>query len=274
MKRATILAVLLLTGCGRHTDHGWLGYGEGEDAFIAAPQPGWVAKLAVKRGDEVKTGDVLFTLDDTQQSAAQAQAQATIAQTRAQMAQAQSSYDYAAKEFARQTKLVRAGAGTQATLDLAKSNYQTASAAIAQARAQEAQAEAALTNASYQLSQRDVVAQTSGRVEDIYFREGEYAPAGTPVISVLPPQNVYVRFFIPESQLDHVHMGDKVLVTCDGCGKGLRAAVTFIAQQEEFTPPVIFSIGNREKLVFKAEARAPGGLDLNPGQPVEVKPLP
>jgi len=274
MKRAIVAAALLLAGCGQHKDEGWLGYGEGEDAFIAAPQPGWVAKLAVKRGDDVKKSDLLFTLDDTQQAAAAAQAQATIAQTKAQLAQAQSNYDYAAKEYARQTKLVRADAGTQATLDLAKSNYQAASAAIAQARAQEAQAEAALTNASYQLSQRDVVAQTSGRVEDIYFRSGEYAPAGTPVISVLPPENVYVRFFIPEKALAHVHMGEPVLVTCDGCGKGLAATITFIAQQEEFTPPVIFSVGNREKLVFKAEARAPGGLKLNPGEPVDVKPVP
>jgi HlyD family secretion protein len=49
--------------------------------------------------------------------------------------------------------------------------------------------------------------------------------------------------------------------------------VSFIAAQEEFTPPVIFSIGNREKLVFKVEARAPGGLALHPGQPVDVRPL-
>jgi HlyD family secretion protein len=49
--------------------------------------------------------------------------------------------------------------------------------------------------------------------------------------------------------------------------------VSFIAAQEEFTPPVIFSVGNREKLVFKIEARAPRGLSLNPGQPVEVRPL-
>ncbi|HUJ48245.1 MAG TPA: hypothetical protein VLV55_14010, partial [Rhizomicrobium sp.] len=80
------------------------------------------------------------------------------------------------------------------------------------------------------------------------------------------------RFFVPETDFANVHLGQQVRITCDGC-KPLTATITFIAQQEEFTPPVIFSVGNREKLVFKLEARTPGGVPLNPGQPVEVRPL-
>ena len=95
----------------------------------------------------------------------------------------------------------------------------------------------------------------------------------TPVVSILPPGNVYVRFFVPETEFSKVRLGQKVTVHCDGCTKDITATVSFIAAQEEFTPPVIFSIGSREKLVFKIEARAPGGLKLNPGQPVDVRPL-
>jgi HlyD family secretion protein len=89
---------------------------------------------------------------------------------------------------------------------------------------------------------------------------------------MLPPQNVYVRFFVPENQFSKIHLGGKVKIGCDGCAETV-ATVTFIAAREEFTPPVIFSIGSREKLVFKVEARAPDGLKLNPGQPVDVRPL-
>ena len=95
----------------------------------------------------------------------------------------------------------------------------------------------------------------------------------TPVVSILPPENVYVRFFVPETEFARLKLGQRVAITCDGCAAGITATVSFIAAQEEFTPPVIFSIGSREKLVFKVEARAPGGLRLNPGQPVEVRPL-
>jgi HlyD family secretion protein len=94
----------------------------------------------------------------------------------------------------------------------------------------------------------------------------------TPVVSVLPPKNVFIRFFVPETQFSKIHLGQKVKIGCDGCGD-IEGTISFIAAQEEFTPPVIFSIGSRDKLVFKVEARAPGGLKLNPGQPVDVHAL-
>jgi HlyD family secretion protein len=172
----------------------------------------------------------------------------------------------------RQTGLARANAGTPANLDLAKSNYEQSAARIAQLKSQIAQTNASLAGATYSLTQRNVVAQTEGRVQDIYFRPGEYVPASTPVVSVLPPKNIYVRFFVPETQFSKIHIGQKVRVTCDGC-KPMDATISFIAQQEEFTPPVIFSEDSRTKLVFKLEARVPGGMKLNPGQPVQVRPL-
>jgi HlyD family secretion protein len=272
-KAFAAVALLMLAGCGGNDDHAWLGYAEGDTAFVAAPQAGWVAHLRVDRGAEVKTGDLLFSLDDTAQAAARDQAQAQIAQAQGQMGQARASLDLAAKELARQQGLVRAGATSKQALDQAKSAYDTAAALIAQINATERQARATLSGAAYQLSERDVVSRTNGRVQDVFFRPGEYAPAMTPVVSILPPANVYVRFFVPETEFAKVKLGQKISIHCDGCAKDLTATVSFIAAQEEFTPPVIFSVGNREKLVFKVEARAPGGLALNPGQPVDVRPL-
>jgi HlyD family secretion protein len=274
MKRMfAAFCLLLVAGCGEKEDHGYLGYVVGEDALIAAPQAGWVAKLAVQRGQQVKQGDLLFTLDDTRETASRDQAIATLSQAAAQMRDARATLALARKELSRQSGLMKARAGTTQNYDIAKSNYQQAVARIAQIEAQEKEARAVVAGARYQLSERDVVARTEGRVEDIYFRQGEYAPAMTPVVSVLPPQNIYVRFFVPETEFAKMKLGQKVSITCDACAKNITATVTFIAQQQEFTPPVIFSAGSREKLVFKLEARAPGGLKLNPGQPVEVHPL-
>lgn len=273
IKRSAFLLFLFLCGCGQSGDHAWLGYAEGDTAFVAAPQAGWVANLRVERGADVKTGDLLFSLDDTNQTAARDQAKAAIAQARGQMGQAQASLTLANTELVRQSGLLRAGATSKQAYDRAKSAYDTAAALVKQIEATEQQALATLTGAAYQLSERDVVSRTSGRVQDIFFRPGEYAPAMTPVVSILPPGNVYVRFFVPETEFAKVKLGQKVAVTCDGCAKNITATVSFIAAQEEFTPPVIFSVGNREKLVFKIEARAPGGLKLHPGQPVDVRPL-
>jgi len=272
-KSIGFLTLLALTACGQNEDKAWLGYAEGDTAFVAAPQAGWVANLKVERGDAVKVGNVLFSLDDTNQTAARDQAKAAIAQAQGQLGQAQSSLALAHKELVRQSGLLRAGATPKQAYDQAKSAYDTAAALVKQIQATEAQARAQLTGAAYQLSERDVVSRTAGRVQDIFFRPGEYAPAMTPVVSILPPGNVYVRFFVPEAEFAKVHLGQKVSVRCDGCANTIIATVTFIAAQEEFTPPVIFSVGNREKLVFKIEARAPGGLKLHPGQPVDVHPL-
>lgn len=271
-RASAIVTLLLLAACTRSEPHGWLGYAEGDNAFISAPQAGWLARLNVERGDNVNPGWRLFTLDDTREAAARDQAAAAIPQVKAQLAQAKANLDYARITLARQEGLAREHAGVPTALDQAKASYRQAAASLWQLQAQEQQAEAALTGAAYTLSQRDVVSNVRGPVQDIYFREGEYVPASTPVLSVLPPKNIYVRFFVPETEFARVHLGQSVRVTCDGC-QPLTARVTFVAQQEEFTPPVIFSIGNREKLVFKMEARSAGGLPLHPGQPVEVHPL-
>jgi HlyD family secretion protein len=273
MKRYLVIPLLfLLAGCGDSSDKAWLGYAEGDNVFVAAPQAGWVAGLHVQRGSMVKPDDLLFRLDNTQQRANEENARAAIDVAKAGIVQAQADLDYAAKNLARQRNLVAANAGTKQNLDLAQSAYSQAVARVNSLRAQEAQARAGLTGSGYQLSEREVRSRVTGRVEDVYFREGEYAPASTPVLSILPPGNVFVRFFVPETEFAKVKMGDHVMIHCDGCGPDIEARVTFIAQQEEFTPPVIFSEGNREKLVFKLEARLPGGLKLNPGQPVEVRP--
>ena len=119
---------------------------------------------------------------------------------------------------------------------------------------------------------RRVVALADGRLEEIYFHAGEYVAPATPVLALLPPASVRVRFFVPEGELARLRVGGRVRIICDGC-QPVEAKVSFIAREAEYTPPVIFSVGNREKLVFKVEARAAGGLPLHPGQPVEVRPL-
>jgi HlyD family secretion protein len=267
-----LMLSLALGACEEKHDQGWLGYGEGDFAMVSAPQAGWVTQLKVERGTAVKRGDLLFVLDSTTQEASREQASNALNQARASLKQEQSNLVYTRTELARQESLARAHAGTPTQLDLARTNAQQSAARIGQLQAQIGQMEANLKGAAYGLSQRQITAQTAGPVQDIFFRPGEYVPASTPVVSVLPPANIYARFFVPETELPKVKLGQKVQVNCDGC-KPMTATITFIAAQAEFTPPVIFSVNNREKLVYKLEARAPGGLAIHPGQPVTVRPL-
>lgn len=273
MKKIFLPLLLVLVACGRgDQDQPWLGYGEADFAFISAPQAGWVKQMKVERGTDVHRGDLLFVLDSTREESTQNQAQAQLTMAKASLRQETANLAYAQVTLDRQNRLAQEHAGTPTERDLAQSNYRQSQARIHELQGQISQMEAQLTGTAYNLTQRQVIALTEGRVQDIYFREGEFAPASTPVVAVLPPKNVFARFFVPETQLPLLHLGGKVRITCDNC-KPMVATVTFIAAQEEFTQPIIFSVGNREKLVFKAEARIPGGLPLHPGQPIEVRPL-
>jgi len=110
-------------------------------------------------------------------------------------------------------------------------------------------------------------------VVDTLYNRGEWVQAGAPVISLLPPENIKLRFFIPQQQLGQVKVGQPVQVSCDGCAAPIAANISFISPQAEYTAPLIYSKENRATLVFLVEARpAPAdAVKLHPGQPVEVK---
>ena len=93
------------------------------------------------------------------------------------------------------------------------------------------------------------------------------------MVSLLPPENIKARFFVPQAQLTSVRMGQVVSVNFDGAPAPLLATVNYVAMQAEFTPPVIYSQENRAKLVFMVEAAfAPADArNLRPGQPVNVR---
>lgn len=261
-----------LAGCTPKTQAPWLGYAEADYVYVGAPAAGWITGLAVTRGTSVKPGQPLFTLDADSQTASRNEASAAIGQAEQQQAAARASLTLAEKELSRQKNLLTTGGTTRQAYDQARQARDAAAASLRQYGALASQYHAQLSGASYQLAQRQITARTAGRIEDVYFRPGEYTTAATPVIAILPPDNVYVRFFVPEKQFARIHTGQKVVISCDGCTP-VTATVRFIANTYEYAPPVVFSVSGRDKLVYKIEARAPGGIRLHPGQPVDVRPL-
>ena len=110
----------------------------------------------------------------------------------------------------------------------------------------------------------------AGSVQQIYYRAGELVPAGKPIVAILPPANLKVRFFVNEATLPKLKFGDPVFIRCDGCAPDIAAKISFISRTSEFTPPVIYSMDERSKLVFLIEARAERPELLRVGQPVSV----
>jgi HlyD family secretion protein len=211
---------------------------------------------------------------------------------RAQEERARANLDLSKSELERQQMLFQKGISAKARLDQAESAFQRDTAALdeAQRQIQAAQLggrsaeieaaeavfranEAMLRQAETRLAKRRVVAPAAARVQDVYFRAGEVVNAGQPVLSLLPPANLRLRFYVPEPVLSTISLGQVVSVTCDSCAEGLRARVSFISREAEFTPPVIFSEQERAKLVFRVEARPlDADMRLPIGLPVSVLP--
>jgi HlyD family secretion protein len=288
------------------------GYAEAEYVKVAPLQPGLLTELAVRRGDQVAEGAALFAQDAAGDQAARDEAAGRLVQAASQLANLEKGGRPSEIEAA-EAEVRDAGAGAEkAAADLvrgaallqsrviARQRFDeltmtdrqararlvsatarlatTSSAArideIAAQRAAVEAARAALAQTEWRLAQRRVAAPKAALVADTMFRPGEHVAAGQPVVSLLPPENMRVRFFVSEAQLASLWRGQEVSVACDGCAADLRATIRFIAPQPEYTPPIIYSEASRSKLVFLVEAHPAAGVLLNPGQPVEVRLLP
>ena len=305
------IPLLLAAACGNPAPPTLQGYIEGEYVRVAAPFGGTLVKLDAQRGQTVSADAPLFALEAESEAAGRREAEERLKRSlaqvddlkkglrateidavRAQMGQAEVAADLSTKEHARQLDLVSKGFVSQQRADEAKAARDRDRGKVAELRAQlatarsgsrpdeirAAEAEArgareALAQADWRLRQKTVAATVGGVVTDTLFTRGEWVPSGSPVVTLLPPGNVKVRFFVPEAQLGAVQVGQKVGFSCSGCAPDLAATVTFVAPQAEFTPPVIYSKDSRAKLVFLVEARpAPGQAGkLHPGQPVDVR---
>lgn len=293
---------------------GWQGYAEADYVKVGPTQQGTLVSLSVGRGDEVAEGAPLFAQDDMQDRAAvdqarqqlvQAQAQAAnlqaggkdteIRQAEANLADAVATRDRSQSDLQRAETLLKSGNTTFQNIDLLRAAATSAVARVAVAQAALAQikapmgrpgeieaqqaavsaAQAALAQAQWRLDQRHVVAPVSGRVADMLALPGETIAAGAPVVSLLPPGNIFVRFFIAEPDLATLHRGDQVAIRCDNCPPGLSGTVSFVAPQPQYTPPIIYSEATRAKLVYLIEARPKPDQAalLKPGQPVDVHPV-
>ena len=280
------------------------GYVEGESLFLAAPVAGTVGSIMAEEGQRIAAGARLFAIDPATLSAQGEQAQAQVAEARTQIASAQANAQQAQAEVAaaaadadRARRDVNrllgvrrddpaAVAGTdidaaQATLREASARLraaqQTAEARRAQvdaARAQENQARGGSREVDIRVGQLSPPSPSPARVEEIFFRPGEWVAANQPVVSLLPDDRIKVRFFVPEKEVARYRPGKSVRFSCDSCASGLTAKISYVSPRSEFTPPVIFSRDSRDRLVFMVEALPAKPASLMPGLPIDVEPLP
>ncbi|RME15204.1 MAG: HlyD family secretion protein [Alphaproteobacteria bacterium] len=303
------LLTAVIPGYGVDPTPVYNGYVEGEFVHVAPSVTGRLNTMAVSEGDIVVAGQFLFDMDSTKQRAALRAANFRVAQAeanlrnletgsreaeieviRASLAEARAARDLARTTLERTENLFRNNIVTEAKVEADRTALQQAEAHVSQLEAQlkvaelpardeqliaaqatlkAAQAEADL--AAAQLDDMHVTAPTQGLVEKVYFEAGEVAAAGTPVVSILPPDALHVLFYLPEQERPDFSIGEVLDLSCDGCPPGLTATITRMASEPQFTPPIIYSREQRTRLVYRAEASLPRDSGLLPGQPVTLE---
>lgn len=302
--------LLACAACRPPTPAGWQGYLEGEFVHVAAPLPGRLESLSAQRGARVAAGAPLFELEKASELAAQREAldrvkaaQARLEDLRkgsrapelaaieARIEQARAAAELSERELQRQNSLFQTGGIAASELDRARLTHERNTRAVAEASAQlaaarlggrtdaikSAEAEAAAATAAkeradWAVAQKTQAAPAAALVADTLYRVGEFVPAGSPVVSLLPPENLKVRFYVPEADRAALHAGDRVRVTVSGRPAPIEARVNYLSPRPEYTPPVLYNRDNRAKLVFMVEAAVEPAVarELHPGQPAEV----
>lgn len=299
---------LVVSGCKQVNEEKALnGYVEAVEFYVSAPQAGWITALSATEGSQVKAGEVLTQLDDDAQRIAVAQAQAQFESSAQQLQDLQQGarqqelavsqkaldaqtarVEEARLAFQRQKQMLSDKVTSQSLYDQAKAAYDVAQAqlqqtqeqlavlhlparehAIAAAKHNRDAAQQAVELQQWNLEQRRILARNSGTVEQVFYRQGEFVNQGVPILSLIMPQTMKVRFYLPQSQLSEIKMGQTVQIHSDS-SQDTSAQISYIAKQPEFTPPVLYSNESRDKLVFLVEATMEQGRGLRPGQPVDI----
>lgn len=287
------------------------GYVEGNLVQAGPEESGRIERLFVQSGDEVNEGQLLFSLEASVQSAQVDEARARLKQASAQLEnlraagqrpeqiavlqaareRAQSALEFSSAELQRQKVLFERGYTAKAKLDQAEATFEHDKAMLQEAQHQISAAqlagrtgeieageaavraaEAALQQAETRLAKRQIFSPVKARVQDVFYRAGEVVNVSQPVLSLLPPGNLKIRFYVPEPSLATLPLGSVVTIRCDSCPGDMRARINFVSSEVEFTPPVIFSEQERSKLVFRAEALPIERTPLPIGLPVTVIP--
>ncbi|CUI06919.1 HlyD family secretion protein [Massilia antarctica] len=307
---AAALPLTLCVACAPARDDAFPGYAEGDYVRLSAPLAGTLTGVHLRRGDQVKAGAPAYVLEQASETAARQEAQSRVGRAEALLAdlrkgarsdevaalqaalrEAEAALALAQANLERERKLVADKFISRARLDQSAAALAADRARVEQARARlrlagtsarsdqvaaaEKEVEAAralLAQAQWKVDQKAQATPVAGMVSDVAYRAGEWVPAGAAIVTLLPPANIKARFFIPETQLGKIRMGQGAIIACDGCAQPVKARITFVSPEAEYTSPLIYSKENRASLVFMVEATPePGQAPLHPGQPLTVR---
>ncbi len=275
MKRLIILGAIVLTGVAGYTAYRhWLyeaplpdgliqanGRIEGDRVIIASKFAGRVSKLLVREGDSVALDQVLLQLDDAQVAARLDQAKKGIVALEAQLQAAQHKLAQAQRDVHRIRDLAASGTATKHEQEEAELAWDVARDQLAALNAQLDQARAKQVEAESVLADLTIRAPIDGTISTRMVDGGEVIGAGTPLLSLVNMDRLYLKVYVAEANIGKVRQGLPARIYIDAFPDHyFDARVRYIASQAEFTPKEVQTPDERVKLVYAVKLY----LDENP----------
>lgn len=212
---------------------------ETDEIAVAPAMAGRITAIKVSEGDRVKKGQVLVQLDTAALKLQLSQAKQGVTAAKAAVTNAKDD-------------------GTKADLKAA--------------RARQAQAEAAVELARVQLGYATIKAPTAGTVVNVVGNAGANAAPGRTLLTLTDPANLFIRVFVPESQIGRVAVGHSATIATNASAENFSGTVSFVSDTAEFTPNTIDTAEQRTKLVFAVRVRVDDSSGtLKSGMPVDVR---
>lgn len=285
---------------------------EATEARLGFQSGGRILAVNVREGDRVQRGAVLATLDTSELDTRRRQAAARVDSMNAvlrellsgsrqeEIGQAAAAVDAARERLAdarrdleRNQTLYKGGAISQEILQKSTVATNVASAQLDQAqeqyrmvqrgprterieaqRAQVAEAQAALGTVDAALANARAIAPMDGIVTIRHHEPNETVAPGQPVVTLIDPNDRWVRVYVPEDRLGSVHLGALATIASDTYrGKSYQGRVVYISPEAEFTPKNVQTAEERVRLVYAVKVRIENDpkMELKPGMPVDVK---
>jgi HlyD family secretion protein len=239
---------------------------------VTTKEPGRVAKILVHEGDTVRAGQIMAKMDTVTLEAELARAEATVAEEEAKtveadaaIAKADSQLKLAQVEFERTRALLARNAASRSDYDLKETLVKTSSASLAgeKARLNAAQksvlaAKAEAVHVQSRINDMTLHSTVEGRVLYRLAEEGEVLGSGGKVLTLVNLGDVYMEIYLPAQEAVKVKIGADARIVFDVAPENaIRATVSFVAPEAQFTPKQVETRSERDKLMFRVKLSVP-----------------
>ncbi|KTD05079.1 HlyD family secretion protein [Fluoribacter gormanii] len=266
------LALFLLAACEKENNT-FSGYIDTDLVYLSADFGGRLTELAVLKGQLVKNNQFLFKLEQTSERYNVKMSKLTQKDLHAQRQQILTQLNYNEINYRRTLEMRKQNAASQNDLDAAQRDLNISKEQLNDIDFRIKNNQVDTADKKWQMTRKENFAPELGIIFDTYYSRGEFVQAGAPVLSLITKNNIKAIFFVPEEQLAQLRLNEHVKIKTDNNEHFAEGHIFYISNIAEYTPPIIYSREERQRLVFRIEAKidSPDLEKIHLGQPVTLE---